>query len=40
MKRKLLLILTITTISIMSLAGCARIEDEISKEEAQDIYGW
>ncbi len=37
MKRKLLLILTITTISIISLAGCTQTEDEVSKEEAQEL---
>lgn len=37
MKRKLLLILTSTTISITSLVGCTQIEDEISKEEAQEL---
>lgn len=37
MKRKLLLFITITTISIMLLVGCTQIEDEISKEEAQKL---
>ncbi len=37
MRKKLILIFVITTISIMSLAGCTQIEDEISKEEAQEL---
>ena len=37
MRKKLILFFVITTISIMSLAGCTQIEEEISKEEAQEL---
>ena len=37
MRKKLILFFVITTISIMSLAGCTQIEDEISTEEAQEL---
>lgn len=37
MKKGLLLIITIMTITVASLAGCTQIEDEISKEEAQQL---
>ena len=37
MKKGLLLTLTIVTITIISLAACTQIEDQISKEEAQQL---
>ncbi|NBI06383.1 hypothetical protein [Senegalia massiliensis] len=37
MKKRLLLIFTITTMTVILLAGCTQIEDEISKEEAQEL---
>lgn len=37
MKKRLLLTLTIIIITIISLAACTQIEDQISKEEAQEL---
>lgn len=37
MKKRLVLIFTIILITVSLLAGCTKIEDEISKEEAQQL---